>query len=132
MRKWNIIYNKKYYLPEDLRGSFIHDLLDKVNVKTEKEKNAYCFWDKLTRTYPSFLVKRLFFNSSRIHKDNYCDVNDIYDKIINYNLDFKQMDISDEINKKIGEYDLLDGYGQLQLKLIQFYRLLKENGMINE
>ena len=38
----------------------------------------------------------------------------------------------DEINKKIGEYDLLDGYGQLQFKLIQFYRLLKENGMINE
>ena len=30
----------------------------------------------------------------------------------------------DEINKKIGEYDLLDGYGQLQFKLIQFYRLL--------
>ena len=38
----------------------------------------------------------------------------------------------DEINKKIGEYDLLDGYGQLQFKLIQYYRLLKENGMINE
>ena len=38
----------------------------------------------------------------------------------------------DEINKKIGEYDLLDGYSQLQFKLIQFYRLLKENGMINE
>ena len=37
-----------------------------------------------------------------------------------------------DINKKIGEYDLLDGYGQLQFKLIQFYRLLKENGMINE
>lgn len=139
LRKWNIIYNKKYYLPEDLRGSFIHDLLDKVNVKTEKEKNAYCFWDKLTRTYPSFLVKRLFFNSSRVHKDNYCDVNDIYDKIINYNLDFKQMDISDEINaskkydyiitSNISEY-FPDNYDRLVRYRDNLYKLLKDDGKV--
>jgi hypothetical protein len=38
----------------------------------------------------------------------------------------------DEIDKKTGDYGVLDGYGQLQFKLIQMYRLLKENGMIDE
>lgn len=38
----------------------------------------------------------------------------------------------DEIDKKTGDYGVMDGYGQLQFKLIQMYRLLKENGMIDE
>ena len=38
----------------------------------------------------------------------------------------------DEINNRIGNYDVLDGYGQLQFKLIQFYSILKENGMIHD
>lgn len=37
-----------------------------------------------------------------------------------------------EINNKTGDYGVLDGYGQLQFKLIQMYRLLKENGIIDE
>lgn len=37
-----------------------------------------------------------------------------------------------EIIKNVSSYNLLDGYEQLQFKLIQLYRLLKENGMINE
>ncbi len=37
-----------------------------------------------------------------------------------------------EINNKTGDYRVMDGYGQLQFKMIQMYRLLKENGMIDE
>ena len=37
-----------------------------------------------------------------------------------------------KINEKVNSCNLLDGYEQLQFKLIQFYRLLKENGIINE
>lgn len=36
------------------------------------------------------------------------------------------------INNTIGKDDVLDGFGQLQFKLVQFYRLLKINGFINE
>ena len=38
----------------------------------------------------------------------------------------------DDINEKVNSCGFVDGYEQLQFKLIQFYRLLKENGMINE
>ena len=37
----------------------------------------------------------------------------------------------DDIYKTIGSDDVMNGYEQLQFKLIQFYRILKENGMIN-
>lgn len=38
----------------------------------------------------------------------------------------------DDINKQIGSYGILDGYGQLQFKLTLFYKLLKEKGMIHD
>lgn len=38
----------------------------------------------------------------------------------------------DEILKTITTGNFIDGYEQLQYKLILFYRLLKENGIINE
>ena len=38
----------------------------------------------------------------------------------------------DDINNQIGSYGILDGYGQLQFKLIQFYKLLKEKEMIHD
>ena len=37
-----------------------------------------------------------------------------------------------KINNAVGSYDVLDGLNKLQMKLILFYRLLKEQGMINE
>ena len=37
-----------------------------------------------------------------------------------------------EILKTITSNNLIDGYEQLQYKLILFYRLLKANGYINE
>ena len=38
----------------------------------------------------------------------------------------------EEIYKTIGCDDVMNGYEQLQFKLIQFYRILKTNGMIHE
>ena len=38
----------------------------------------------------------------------------------------------EEIYKTIGCDDVMNGYGQLQFKLIQMYRLLKTNGMIHD
>ena len=38
----------------------------------------------------------------------------------------------EEILKAITTSNFIDGYEQLQYKLILFYRLLKENGIINE
>ena len=38
----------------------------------------------------------------------------------------------DEITKKIGTYDVMDGFNQLQLKLVLLYELLKKNEMIND
>ncbi len=38
----------------------------------------------------------------------------------------------DDIYKTIGSDDVMNGYEQLQFKLIQFYRILKDNGMIND
>ena len=38
----------------------------------------------------------------------------------------------EEILKAITMSNFIDGYEQLQYKLILFYRLLKENGIINE
>ena len=37
-----------------------------------------------------------------------------------------------KINNAVGSYDVLDGLNKLQMKLILFYRLIKEQGMINE
>lgn len=36
------------------------------------------------------------------------------------------------INEVVGSYDVLDGLNKLQVKLIFYYRLLKQWGMINE
>ena len=36
------------------------------------------------------------------------------------------------INSSVGEYDLQDAFMQQQMKMVLLYRLLKENGMINE
>lgn len=36
------------------------------------------------------------------------------------------------IDIEIGGYDMLDGFRKLEQKLVLLYRLLKENGMINE
>ncbi len=38
----------------------------------------------------------------------------------------------ERIQIEIGTYDVLDGFRQLESKLVLLYRLLKENGMINE
>ena len=38
----------------------------------------------------------------------------------------------DEIYKTIGSDDVMNGYEQLIFKLVQFYRILKENGMIDD
>ena len=38
----------------------------------------------------------------------------------------------ERIQIEIGTYDVLDGFRQLEFKLVLLYRLLKENGMINE
>ena len=37
-----------------------------------------------------------------------------------------------KINNAVGSYDVLDGLNKLQMKMILFYRLIKEQGMINE
>ncbi|MCR4736013.1 MAG: hypothetical protein K5829_13520 [Treponema sp.] len=36
------------------------------------------------------------------------------------------------IEIEVGKYDLMDGFNQLQKKLVLLYELLKKNGMINE
>ena len=36
------------------------------------------------------------------------------------------------IDETIGAYDVLDGFNQLQMRMILYYKLLKENGLINE
>ncbi len=38
----------------------------------------------------------------------------------------------DDINNKLGSYNVLDGFNQIQMKMVLMYRLLKENEMINE
>lgn len=38
----------------------------------------------------------------------------------------------ENINKAIGNYDVMDGFNQLQMRLILYYRLLKENEIIND
>ena len=38
----------------------------------------------------------------------------------------------DEILRTVGTYDVMDGFNQLQLKLVLLYELLKKNGMIND
>lgn len=38
----------------------------------------------------------------------------------------------EDILKAIGTYDVMDGFNQLQNKLVLLYKLLKENGMIND
>ncbi len=37
-----------------------------------------------------------------------------------------------KIDIDIGGYDMLDGFRKLETKLVMLYRLLKENGMIND
>ena len=37
-----------------------------------------------------------------------------------------------EIIRSIGKYDVMDGFYQLQQKLVLLYELLKKNGMIND
>ena len=37
-----------------------------------------------------------------------------------------------KIDIEIGGYDMLDGFRKLETKLVMLYRLLKENGMIND
>ena len=38
----------------------------------------------------------------------------------------------ERIQIEIGTYDVLDGFRKLEYKLVLLYRLLKDNGMINE
>ena len=42
------------------------------------------------------------------------------------------LDNLNDILTKVNECNMMDGFEQLQYKLILFYRLLKENGMIHE
>ena len=37
-----------------------------------------------------------------------------------------------KIDEEIGTYDVMDGFNQLQLKLVLLYELLKKNEMIND
>ena len=41
-------------------------------------------------------------------------------------------DALDDIYKTIGSDDVMNGYEQMLYKLVQFYRILKQNGMIND
>lgn len=38
----------------------------------------------------------------------------------------------DNITSYVGKYDVMNGFYQLQQKMILLYRLLRQNGMINE
>ena len=37
-----------------------------------------------------------------------------------------------KIDEAIGEYEVFDGFNQLQMRMILYYKLLRENGLINE
>ena len=37
-----------------------------------------------------------------------------------------------KIDEEIGTYDVMDGFNQLQMKLVLLYRLLRDKGMIDE
>mgnify|MGYP007047904665 CR=1 FL=1 len=89
LRKWNIIYNGKFYLPSSITGTFIYNILNKVSISSPSEEEAYKYWSMFIRKFPGFLYKYLFYTGVR---DNYSfdfSLDDLKDKLSLYDLSFK-------------------------------------------
>ncbi len=98
LRKWNIIYNNEYYLPDKLTGVFINDLLCKAKDKlqSENEEKAYKYWYEFIRTYPTFMYREMFHTPLR--RRNYdIDMDLLKDNIITKDLNFKCINLCDKV-----------------------------------
>lgn len=139
LRKWNIIYNNEYSMPSKITGEFIFNLLSKVNVKSFNEEEAYIFWKTFIYKYPSYLYRYLFNTSSRVYTIDSIVFNDLRDKLFNYDLDFKCLDLSDEVDiekkydfiitSNISEY-FCDDEEQIIRYRDNLYKLLNKEGKV--
>lgn len=133
LRKWNIIYNNEFYLPEKLTGVVINDLLCKVkdNIQSENEERAYRYWYEFIRTYPTFMYREMFHTPLRWRQYD-IDMDLLKDRITTNDLNFRCMDLCDRtynnnydiiITSNISEYfsddyELLSSYKSNLLNLI--------------
>ncbi len=106
LRKWNIIYNGKFYLPCSITGTFIYNILNKVSVSSPSEEEAYKYWSMFIRKFPGFLYKYLFYTGVR---DNYSfdfSLDDLKDKLSSYDLSFKCLDMGSSVDIS-SKYDVV-------------------------
>ena len=139
LRKWNIIYNNKFYLPVNVTGLFINDLLCKAesNILSENEERAYRYWYKFIRTYPAFMYKKMFFTP--LGKRQYdIDMDLLKEKLITNDLNFRCLDLSDKVSND--DYDIIitsniseyfyDNYELLSNYKSNLVKLLGDGGSI--
>ena len=139
LRRWNILYNQKYYITDDFfRTHFpIVELLCRVECQSEEEEDAYSFWRKYINTIFPFENYDFFYHCSR---RNYVDHMETFkDKLASFHPTFYLMDIYKE-NNIPKQYDIIITSNMFEYVRRKPYKielgrdhlksLLKDNGKI--
>lgn len=98
LRRWSIIYDKKYYFSKDIFRSHNHlfKLLDKVKCSDKNEEDALSFW----KCYLSNITPKnhQYLYSISGNSNNIIKLKSLRDRLINEKLTFYHMNLFDEIN----------------------------------
>lgn len=140
LRKWIIDYYDSFYPEDNINNMYISELLKKVKVKSYDEEQAYNYWKLYTNTIYGYLSKKLFYKNTLIDTNNIKDLSKLKEILNNNELNFINIDISDdnlEINKKydvIITSNLSEYFNCDNLKIKRYKRnldnLLKDDGVI--
>ena len=137
LRLWTIKYLNMYYPPRNINCTFIKNLLNIVDVKTKKEREAFKYWNLFVSNYSKKDISVLFIMNQNVI-DNSLPTNNI-NKIINRDYTFYNNDIKDKIysDKKydfIYLSNLLEWIVKDKDEMIpirnNLYDLLKDDGFV--
>ena len=139
LRRWSILYNKNFYLPDNIFKSHkpIYDLLKKVSCQDENEEEAYIFWNSYIKNVLSFDNAELFYVGSR--RGELPDMNLLREKVYCSHPTFYHIDLFQEVTLP-KKYDLvitsnIFEYGRSHSKKMitcrdNMNRILKDKGEI--
>ena len=138
LRVWTMKYLSLFYPPHDLNKKYLKDLLNRVVVSSDLEKDAYNYWTNFINCFNYSDINNLFFMRYYSYYEN--DINDFSNVLLgidNYHPNFYNINLMDDfkIDKKydviytsnIHEYVPID---KLVVYRDNLHRLLNDNGII--
>ena len=138
LRVWAIKYLDDIYPNIDGFNNYIKELLNKVEINSENELNAYNYWKKVSHNISEFYVKQLFYYCNFPLNGENIDLSLVNKSLNNSFSNIFNIDISEEIdidNKYDFIYtsnivDYVSGVRKINLFRDNLASLLKENGIV--